>query len=116
MSEKINIEELEDNIVVMTLDYPTIGTVQGNEIKRTLHGLIKKDQVKIILDLKNVRNANSFGLSLFFRMKNTLKENQGDLVIININDHMEELLKTAGLFEYFEVKGSKQEGIDFLKN
>ncbi len=116
MNNKINIEELEDNIIIITLDYPTIGTVQGNAIKKTLNSLISKEKVKIVLNLVNVRNANSFGLSLFFRMKNLLKENHGDLVMINISDHVEDLLKTAGLYEYFEIKESREDAINYLSD
>ncbi len=114
MNDKINMEEMESGVILITLDFPTIGTVQGNAIKKMLNNLVAQKKVKVILNLVNVRNANSFGLSLFFRMKNLLKENMGDLAIININDHMEELLKTAGLYDYFEIKDTKEKAVDYL--
>ena len=101
-------------VLVLSLNYPTIGTVNGNEINREINNIISTGKNKLVLDLKNVENANSFGLSLFFRIKNKLKENNGDLTIINIRGHVVDLLKTAGLYEYFVISENEEAAVAYL--
>jgi anti-anti-sigma factor len=103
------------SVMVLSLNYPTIGTVNGNEINREINAIIATGKNKLVLDLKDVQNANSFGLSLFFRIKNKLKESSGDLAIINICEHVSNLLKTAGLYEYFEICQTEDEAVKYLE-
>jgi len=114
MDDNIIVKNGAGNIAVVSLVYQTIGTANGNDINKQIGTLIKSGKNKLVLNLENVKNANSFGLSLFFRIKNTLKESGGDLVIINISDRMQELLKTAGLFDYFEFRNDEKSAIEFL--
>ncbi len=115
MDNNIEIKNVTENIAVVSLNYQTIGTANGNDIQKQIAAFIKSGKNRIVLDLKNVSNANSFGLSLFFRIKNNLKETGGELVIINISSRLQELLKTAGLFDYFEFRENETDAVQFLK-
>ncbi|MBI4978371.1 MAG: STAS domain-containing protein [Spirochaetes bacterium] len=62
-----------------------IDTVTVPEVEKALQGIIQGKKYKIIVDLKNIDYVSSAGWGAFVSEIKDLRDNKGDLVLINMS-------------------------------
>jgi anti-anti-sigma factor len=99
MSDKIQIEESNDLIVVRFLDQ----ILDGNspELKDTLTQILEKGKNQIHLDLEKVVIVSSLGISRLLSFKNKADDKKINVKIINIQAKLRETLKKLMLDQFF---------------
>ncbi len=99
MSDKIQIEESNDLIVVRFLDQ----ILDGNspELKDTLTQILEKGKNQIHLDLEKVVIVSSLGISRLLSFKNKADDKKINVKIINIQMKLRETLKKLMLDQFF---------------
>jgi anti-anti-sigma factor len=99
MSDKIQIEESNDLIVVRFLDQ----ILDGNspELKDTLTQILEKGKNQIHLDLEKVVIVSSLGISRLLSFKNKADDKKINVKIINIQAKLRETIKKLMLDHFF---------------
>jgi anti-anti-sigma factor len=99
MSDKIQIEESNDLIVVRFLDQ----ILDGNspELKDTLTQILEKGKNQIHLDLEKVVIVSSLGISRLLSFKNKADDKKINVKIINIQAKLRETIKKLMLDQFF---------------
>ena len=77
-----------------------------DELRDELLELISEGTVRLILDLKKVNRIDSSGLSIFIATYNSLKNSEGVLELINVNENIKKLLTLTRLDRYVVIIGS----------
>ncbi len=72
-------------------------------LKDELLQLIDEGAVHVIIDLQNVKKIDSSGLSVFIAAYNTLKNKEGVLELINVNETIKKLLTLTRLDRYVAI-------------
>ena len=99
---------------VMILDLTgklTIG--DGDELLRDkINSLLQQDKRRLLLNLAEVPYIDSAGLGEIVRTYTTVKNNGGDLKLLNLTKRIEDLLAITKLATVFESFDSEQEAVN----
>jgi anti-anti-sigma factor len=101
MSDKIQIQESADLIVVQFLDQILDGNAP--ELRDTLNSVLEKAKKEVHLDLQKVVIVSSLGISRLLSFKNKADEKKIQVKIINIQDKLKETLKKLMLDQFFGI-------------
>ncbi len=108
MTAKIVIEELKD-YVIMHL----VGDFNGPEEMDALYDafkkLAKKENVKILVDLKEVVFLNSGSIGTLLSGNSMVKKVGGKVVLYNTSDYLENLFNITKLNLSFDIHKDKDE-------
>jgi len=99
----INVSE-DSGVVIISLSGKIMGGPEAGQINDQINALIDQDKKKIVIDLQEVEWMNSSGLGILIGAITTLKNNQGHLILINVSDRIENLLKITKLISVFSIK------------
>jgi anti-sigma B factor antagonist len=99
---KYSVSEKE-GMVNLSLAGKIMGGPEATEINDKINQLIDEEKLKIIIDLDGVEWMNSSGLGILIGAVTLLKNNNGDLRLINVSDRIKNLLKITKLQTVFEV-------------
>ena len=102
----MNLKEKEINgVVVLDLSGKVMGGPDANLLSEKLHELVDKKKTKVVADLSKVSWMNSSGLGILIGGLTTMRNNNGDLKLINVTERIKSLLiitKLITIFETFE--------------
>ena len=101
----------KDGIVVISLTGKIMGGPEATEINEKFHQLIDEKKLHIVIDLHNVEWMNSSGLGILIGAVTLLRNNQGKLLLINVSDRIQNLLKITKLSGIFETSESLEAAI-----
>lgn len=93
-----------DGIVVISLSGKIMGGPEAGQINDKINNLIDTGKIKIIIDLKNVEWMNSSGLGILIGAITTLKNNGGRMILVNVSERIENLLKITKLISVFDIE------------
>ena len=93
----------KEGIMILSLAGKIMGGPEATEINDKINQLIDQEKLKIIIDLDGVEWMNSSGLGILIGAVTLLKNNKGDLRLINVSDRIKNLLKITKLQTVFEV-------------
>jgi anti-sigma B factor antagonist len=100
--------------VVIALSGKIMGGPEAGQINDKINALIDEEKKKIIIDLQEVEWMNSSGLGILIGAIQTLKNNGGQLVLINVSDRIENLLKITKLISVFTIKPDLESAVNVL--
>ena len=83
----------------------------SDELDKVLDSLLNSKSYQIIIDLKKVDYISSRGWSIFLSKIKEIRENGGDLKLINMTDNVYEVYKVLEFFWFLRVYDSIQEAI-----
>jgi len=86
----------KDEIAVITAK-GYIDTTTKDEIERVLLNILAKKKYKLIVNLKDVDYINSSGWGVFLREIKDIRENKGDIVLINMSPDVYSVFETMEL-------------------
>ena len=98
MPSTLNIEseQGDDGVSILRVK----GVIDGHTYKQfseTINELIEKLCFKIILDLSALEYLSSSGVGVISKSLNTVKARNGNLVLMNPTEHVEQILSLVGL-------------------
>lgn len=112
----MNLKEKDINgIVVLELSGKVMGGPDANLLSEKLHELVDKKKTKIVADLGKVSWMNSSGLGILIGGLTTMRNNNGDLKLINVTERIKSLLIITKLITIFETFESLDEAVDSFK-
>jgi anti-sigma B factor antagonist len=110
----VQISERE-GIDIISLSGKIMGGPEAGEINEKINELIDEDKKNIIIDLSDVDWMNSSGLGILIGAVTTLKNNEGQLALVNISDRIRNLLKITKLIDVFDVHDDFDSAIESMK-
>jgi anti-sigma B factor antagonist len=112
----MNLKEKELNgIVVLELSGKVMGGPDANLLSEKLHELVDKEKTKVIADLSKVSWMNSSGLGILIGGLTTMRNNGGDLKLVNVTDRIKSLLIITKLITIFETFEKMEDALKSFK-
>jgi len=108
---KNNVSE-RNGTVIISLSGKIMGGPEAGEINNQINNLIDDGKKNIIIDLAEVEWMNSSGLGILIGAITTLKNNGGRLILVNVSERIENLLKITKLLTVFDIMKTVDEAID----
>ena len=96
----------ENGIICIKLEGDVIGGPDARTLHDLIHELINQKKTRIILDLEKVELMNSSGLGILISVLTTVRKANGDLLLLNITDRIQNLLTITKLNSVFRVFGA----------
>jgi anti-sigma B factor antagonist len=87
----------QGNVIILSLSGKIMGGPEATEINDQINQLIDENKLKIVIDLDKVEWMNSSGLGILIGAVTLLKNNKGDLRLVNVSDRIKNLLKITKL-------------------
>ncbi|HHE56018.1 MAG TPA: anti-sigma factor antagonist [Caldithrix abyssi] len=112
----MQISSVEINgIVVLKLAGKIMGGPEAGQVNDKIHELIATGKQKLIIDMSDLELMNSSGLGIFISAVNTLKNSNGQLVMIHVPDRIIQLFKMTRLISVFNIADDLDQAFDALK-
>lgn len=91
-----------------------LDTFGALELDDAFNNIIKKRDIHIIIDMKDVHYLSSAGIRILLQVNKNLKKRGGDLHLCNVNQYPSEVLKMTGLDNVFLVHSGKEKAISHI--
>jgi anti-anti-sigma factor len=99
---------VHDNIEIITLD-GRIDQDSSEELETVLQECLDKKLYNICIDMIDVKHICSSALGVLVAVKRRIKDHEGDIKLVIINDNLLRLFQTTMLDKVFEIYDSKRE-------
>ena len=106
----------QNGIVIISLAGKIMGGPEATEINDKFNQLLDEKKLKIVIDLDLVEWMNSSGLGILIQAATLLRNNQGRLILVNVSERIQNLLKITKLSGIFETSGSIEEAVSSLNS
>ena len=85
-----------------------LGAANSSEIGSELVQILESGPGLVHIDLADLAFLDSCGLSLFVSLLKRARQNEGDLVLFNMNDRIRSLFELTRLHEIFDIRESAE--------
>ena len=103
---KISTRKVEDVTLVDISGHIVLGPETGL-LRSTVHDLVSRGDKKIILNLADVSYIDSSGLGELIASYTTVRNQGGQLKLLNLTKKVQDLLLVTKLYTIFDVKESE---------
>lgn len=97
-----------DDIDIIVLD-GRIDQDASAELESMLDSCIKKGRINICIDMINVKHLCSSALGVLVAKKRKIKDKEGDIKLVIVDDNLMKLFQTTMLDRVFEIFESQRE-------
>jgi len=98
----------EDDIEIITLE-GRIDQEGSEELESVLQDCLENDMLNICIDMMNVKHICSSALGVLVAIKRKIKDNEGDIKLVIVNENLLRLFETTMLDKVFEIFESQRE-------
>jgi anti-sigma B factor antagonist len=103
--------QVEDITIIDVSGRITVG--EGNVMLReTVLGLLDKGNKKLLLNLHNVGYIDSSGMGELVRSYTTVKNQGGQMKLVNLSKRVQDLLQLTRLYSVFEIEPDEASAIE----
>ena len=100
-----------DGAIVLELSGKLMGGPDATLLNEKLHELVDQKKTKVIADLGKVSWMNSSGLGILIGGLTTMRNNGGDLKLVNVSGKIESLLVITKLIKVFETYDTVEQAV-----
>jgi len=100
--------ESHDSVEIITLE-GRIDQEGSEELEGILQECLDDDRANICIDMINVKHICSSALGALVAIKRKIKDNEGDIKLVIVNDNLLRLFQTTMLDKVFEIYDSRRE-------
>ena len=104
-------DELKDGVVVIGLEGKVMGGPDATMFHGKLHEYVNAGNKNIIVDLAKVEWMSSVGLGMLISALTTLKNNDGQMRLVNVTENIESLLTITRLVTIFKTHDSIEDAV-----
>lgn len=106
--------EKQEKYSTIKVEEEKLNTLNAPELKSEFVVLNSEGVKNIILDLGKVTFVDSSGLSAILTANRLCKNSNGTLVLVNLQDNVQKLIKISQLDNILNIVPSTKEAIDFV--
>ncbi len=96
----------DNDLLIVALQGNLIGKEQVGELFNEIDFELNEGVENIIIDLEDMQYLNSTGLSIFIQILTKVRNNGGDVVVVNVPEKINKLLVITKLNSVFNIKTS----------
>ncbi len=97
-----------DNVEIITLE-GRIDQEGSEELETVLQECLDNKKYSICIDMVNVKHICSSALGALVAIKRKIRDHEGDIKLVIVNDNLIKLFQTTMLDKVFEIFDSKRE-------
>ena len=105
-----NLGEIKELKVVGELD-----ALVAPKLKERITKLVEGDSTKFIIDFEEVTHINSLAMGILRGKLKLVKDMDGDIKLVKLNDHIKGIFEMIGLDEIFEIYETEEEAVASFK-
>ncbi len=96
-------EQIEGDVVVLSLRGNLMGDPETGEFREKIKTLVQDGFLKIVLDVSKIKWLNSSGLGALISALATINNNGGDMRIANVTEKIKSLFMITQLIKVFKT-------------
>ena len=100
--------ESHDTVEIITLE-GRIDQDGSEELEALLQECLDDEKLNICIDMINVKHICSSALGALVAIKRKIKDNEGDIKLVIVNENLLRLFQTTMLDKVFEIFDSRRE-------
>ena len=100
--------ESHDSVEIISLE-GRIDQEGSEELESLLQECLDDDRLNICIDMIDVKHICSSALGALVAIKRKIKDNEGDIKLVIVNDNLMRLFQTTMLDKVFEIFDSRRE-------
>lgn len=105
------IEEEKNGVVILRVS-GELDALVAPQLKDRLIKLMELDKKNFILDFEGLSHINSLAMGIIRGRLKEIKEKQGDIKLIKLNNHIKTIFEMVGLDELFQIFDTEEEAIN----
>lgn len=109
-------EETQGDVTVVSLAGSFMGEPDANVFQEKKFELIGNKKNKIVLDLAELKLANSSGLGNIIGAMISARKAGGDLRLARVTGEVDRVVQTMGLMKVFKVYESVEQAVESFKS
>lgn len=110
------IEEEKNGVVILRVN-GELDALVAPQLKDRLIKLIELDKKSFIIDFEGLVHINSLAMGILRGRLKEIREKNGDIKLINLNNHITTIFEMVGLDEIFDIYESEEEALNkFWRN
>ncbi|MGM0877264.1 MAG: anti-sigma factor antagonist [Bacillota bacterium] len=109
MNIKIEINKLGDQTMVSVAG--EIDAYTAPKLRETLLPFAEESNPNLTVNLKNVSYMDSTGLGVFVSMLKIVRNNDGQLALVELSDRLERLFSITGLCDIMDISSESEGGV-----
>ena len=98
----------EDSVEIITLE-GRVDQDGSEELESILQDCLDNEKLNICIDMINAKHICSSALGVLVAIKRKIKDNEGDIKMVIVNDNLLKLFETTMLDKVFEIFESQRE-------
>jgi anti-sigma B factor antagonist len=106
--------EIKNGILVVPLEGSLVGALVSEPSMNLLNANLEVGNNKVLFNMKDLKYADSTGLGLLLKAVSKIKQAGGALVLCNMPEQVEKLLKMTKLESAFNRQPDEASAISFL--
>ena len=111
-TQRLNVTDHKDVKVVDFIESKILDEANISEIGQQLTTLVEsKDRPKILIDFRNVDHLSSAALGMLINVNNRVKQQSGQLRLVNIRPQIMEVFEITKLNKLFRILSTRDEGL-----
>ncbi len=91
-----------------------VTNVQG--LKEELRSCVNGGRLRVIINMQDVNYVDSSGMGALINARNDLRNQGGNLILINLNANVRENMKLSGLQDFFAVREDENAAVQSLQS
>lgn len=105
----IEVRDMDGVAVVLPAGFINAHTVR--EFEQVLEGLVAKGRYRILLNCARLSYISSAGLGAIMGLIETVRENDGDILLSNLQDNVYAIFDTLGFTQLYRVFKDESEAL-----
>ena len=106
--------EIKNGILVVPLEGSLVGALASEPLMNLLNSQLEAGTNKVLFNMKDMKYVDSTGLGLLLKAVSKIKQAGGSLVLCNMPEQMEKLLKMTKLEMAFNRQPDEDSALSFL--
>lgn len=105
------IEEEKNGVVVLRVS-GELDALVAPQLKDRLIKLMELDKKNFVLDFEGLSHINSLAMGIIRGRLKDIREKNGDIKLIRLNDHITTIFEMVGLDELFQIFNTEEEALN----
>jgi anti-anti-sigma factor len=89
---------------------------QGPDLEKVLTSLIASSITRMVVDLSETEYINSGGLRILVTAWRLLHQNEGELILVGLNDRLKMVFEMVGFDKVFTIVSAYEDAVARLEN
>ncbi len=103
-------DQIKNGVMIISVK-GELDALVAPKLKEKLIKASEDGQTKFIIDFKELIHINSLAMGILRGRLREVRDNAGDIKLINLNSHISTIFEMVGLDEIFEIYNSEEEAM-----